>query len=48
MIGRIAIAGSIAGLEIITEIAWYYLHERIWAIIPCARRHYDPPRANIL
>lgn len=37
--GRVEIAGSIAGLEIITKIAWYYLHERIWAIIPWGRRH---------
>ena len=37
--GRIAIAGSIAGLEIITKIAWYYLHERIWAAIHWGRRH---------
>jgi uncharacterized membrane protein len=28
--GRAEIAGSIAGIEIITKIAWYYLHERIW------------------
>jgi len=39
MTGRVAVAGSIAGLEIITKIAWYYLHERIWAIIPWGRRH---------
>jgi len=25
---RIEIAGSIAGIEILTKIAWYYLHER--------------------
>ncbi|HZE52768.1 MAG TPA: DUF2061 domain-containing protein [Bradyrhizobium sp.] len=31
--GRIEIAGSIAGLEIATKIAWYYLHERVWAAI---------------
>ncbi len=29
--GRVEIAASIAGLEIITKIAWYYLHERVWA-----------------
>jgi uncharacterized membrane protein len=33
MTGRVEIAGSIAGLEVITEIAWYYLHERGWAAI---------------
>ena len=26
--GKVEIAGSIAGLEIVTKIAWYYLHER--------------------
>jgi uncharacterized membrane protein len=36
--GRIEVAGSIAGLEIITKIAWYYLHERIWAAIRWGRR----------
>ncbi len=36
--GRVEIAGSIAGLEIITKIAWYYLHERVWAAIPWGRR----------
>src|SRR5215472_987012 len=41
MTGRVEIAGSIAGLEIVTKIAWYYLHERIWAIIPWGRRRYD-------
>ncbi|UTD28863.1 DUF2061 domain-containing protein [Bradyrhizobium sp. WD16] len=38
MTGRVAMAGSIAGLEIITKIAWYYLHERIWAGIAWGRR----------
>jgi uncharacterized membrane protein len=41
MTGRAGIAGSIAGMEIITKIAWYYLHERVWAIVPWGRRHYD-------
>ncbi len=36
--GRVEIAGSIAGLEIVTKIAWYYLHERIWAAIHWGRR----------
>ena len=35
--GRVALAGSIAGFEFITKIAWYYLHERIWAAIPWGR-----------
>jgi uncharacterized membrane protein len=38
--GRVQIAGSIAGLEIFTKIAWYYLHERIWAAIHWGRRHH--------
>jgi uncharacterized membrane protein len=38
MTGRVEVAGSIAGLEIITKIAWYYLHERLWASIPWGRR----------
>jgi uncharacterized membrane protein len=38
MTGRAAIASSIAGLEIITKVAWYYLHERVWAAIPFGHR----------
>jgi uncharacterized membrane protein len=38
MTGKIEIAGSIAGLEIITRIAWYYLHERVWAAVAWERR----------
>jgi uncharacterized membrane protein len=38
MTGRIAVAGSIAGLEIATKIVWYYLHERVWALVPFGRR----------
>lgn len=30
---RLSIAGSIAGLELGTKIAWYYLHERMWATV---------------
>jgi uncharacterized membrane protein len=36
--GRVEIAGSIAGLEVITKVAWYYLHERVWAAINWGRR----------
>jgi uncharacterized membrane protein len=36
--GRVEIAGSIAALEVVTKIAWYYLHERVWATIPWGRR----------
>jgi uncharacterized membrane protein len=38
MTGRIEVAGSIAGLEIVTKIAWYYLHERLWALVTWGRR----------
>ena len=38
--GRIEMAGSIAGLELVTKIAWYYLHERVWAAIHWGRRHH--------
>jgi uncharacterized membrane protein len=38
MTGRAEVAGSIAGLEIITKIAWYYLHERLWALVSWGRR----------
>jgi uncharacterized membrane protein len=36
--GRVGIAGSIAGIEMLTKIAFYYLHERIWAAVPWGRR----------
>ena len=36
--GRVGIAGSIAGIEMITKIAFYYLHERIWAAVRWGRR----------
>jgi len=39
--GRVEIAGSIAGFEIVTKIAWYYLHERVWAAISWGRRRID-------
>jgi uncharacterized membrane protein len=35
---RVEIAGSIAGIEIITKVGWYYLHERIWAAVAWGRR----------
>ena len=38
MTSRVAVAGSIAGIEIITKIAWYYLHERTWALVSWGRR----------
>jgi uncharacterized membrane protein len=38
MTGRVEIAGSIAGIEVATKIAWYYLHERVWAAVHWGRR----------
>ena len=38
MTGKVSIAGSIAGLEIVTKIAWYYAHERAWAVVEFGRR----------
>jgi len=35
--GQIKVAGSIAGTELMTKIALYYLHERAWALIPWGR-----------
>ena len=35
--GRIGVAGSIAATELITKIALYYFHERVWAVIPWGR-----------
>jgi uncharacterized membrane protein len=36
--GKLDLAGLIAGLEFVTKIGWYYLHERIWATIAWGRR----------
>lgn len=36
--GKASIAGSIAATELITKIALYYFHERIWAVIPWGHR----------
>lgn len=36
--GKVALAGSIAALEFLTKIAWYYAHERVWASIAWGRR----------
>ena len=35
--GRIGVAGTIATVEVVTKIALYYFHERVWAIIPWGR-----------
>ena len=33
------ISGSIAGVEVITKIVLYYLHERAWMRIKLGRKH---------
>jgi uncharacterized membrane protein len=40
--GRVGMAGSIAGAELATKLAFYYFHERIWAAVPWGRRPNDP------
>jgi uncharacterized membrane protein len=32
--GRITLAGTIAGAELLTKLVIYYLHERVWATVP--------------
>ena len=32
--GHIGVAGSIAGTEIFTKIGLFYVHERVWAVLP--------------
>jgi uncharacterized membrane protein len=36
--GKVSIAGSIASIEIITKILIFYLHERVWAMVPWGHR----------
>jgi uncharacterized membrane protein len=36
--GKVAMAGSIAALEVITKVAWYYFHERVWEAVAWGRR----------
>jgi sulfate adenylyltransferase large subunit len=36
--GNTGIAGSIAVTEIVTKVAFYYFHERAWALVPWGRR----------
>ena len=36
--GRATLAGSIAATELLTKIALYYFHERIWAAVSWGRR----------
>src|SRR5258708_3676999 len=36
--GKVSLAGSIAAVEVVTKIMIYYLHERVWAVVPWGRR----------
>jgi|GEM_PF-1785085 uncharacterized membrane protein len=36
--GKISLAGTIAAVEVVTKILIYYLHERVWAVIPWGHR----------
>jgi uncharacterized membrane protein len=36
--GKITIAGSIASIEVLTKILIYYLHERVWTMVPWGQR----------
>jgi uncharacterized membrane protein len=36
--GKVVLAGSIAGIEIVTKVLLYYGHERVWAAISWGRR----------
>lgn len=35
--GKFTLAGSIAATELITKIALYYFHERLWAVVSWGR-----------
>ncbi len=32
--GKASLAGGIAAVEVVTKIMIYYLHERLWALVP--------------
>ena len=36
--GKVSLAGAIAAVEVMTKIVIYYLHERVWAVIPWGHR----------
>ena len=36
--GKVSLAGAIAVVEVATKITIYYLHERVWAVIPWGHR----------
>jgi uncharacterized membrane protein len=35
--GSFKFASGIAGTELVTKIVLYYLHERVWALVPWGR-----------
>jgi uncharacterized membrane protein len=39
--GKFSIAGAIASVEVITKIALYYFHERVWSTIPWGKERRD-------
>jgi uncharacterized membrane protein len=36
--GKASLAGSIAAVEVVTKVMIYYLHERLWAVVPWGHR----------
>ena len=36
--GRTVLAGSIVGIEAVTKLVLYYVHERAWERVPWGRR----------
>ncbi|HEX4737667.1 MAG TPA: DUF2061 domain-containing protein [Allosphingosinicella sp.] len=47
MTGSFAVAGSIAGFEVISKIFLFYFHERLWDLVPWGRSrhvHHAPPQ----
>ena len=36
--GKVSLAGGIAAIEVVTKIVIYYLHERVWALVPWGHR----------
>lgn len=36
--GKVSLAGGIASVEVVTKIMIYYLHERVWAMVPWGHR----------
>ena len=36
-----ALLSTVNYAEVVTKIVWYYLHERIWAVVPWGRRQFN-------